>query len=73
MADETKGPVTAGGLLRAAREKHGLHIAALAAAARLPGAKHVASTWLSAAAFSALTVWTFVQAAQGKPFLPGWF
>ena len=56
---------------------HAMHfvpaIAALAAAARLPGAKHVASTWLSAAAFSALTVWTFVQAAQGKPFLPGWF
>ena len=35
MADETKGPVTAGGLLRAAREKHGLHIAALAAAMKV--------------------------------------
>ena len=56
---------------------HAMHfvpaIAALAAAARLPGAKHIASAWLLAAAFSALTVWTFVQAAQGKPFLPGWF
>jgi cytoskeleton protein RodZ len=31
MADEATGPVTAGSLLRAAREKHGLHIAALAA------------------------------------------
>lgn len=35
MADESKGPVTAGGLLRAAREKHGLHIAALAAAMKV--------------------------------------
>ena len=35
MADEAKGPVTAGGLLRAAREKHGLHIAALAAAMKV--------------------------------------
>ena len=35
MADEGKGPVTAGGLLRAAREKHGLHIAALAAAMKV--------------------------------------
>lgn len=56
---------------------HAMHfvpaIAALAAAARLPGAKHVASAWLVAAVFSVLTVWTFVQAAQGKPFLPGWF
>ena len=56
---------------------HAMHfvpaIAALAAAARLPGAKGIASAWLTAAMFSALTVWTFVQAAQGKPFLPGWF
>ena len=56
---------------------HAMHfvpaIAALAAAARLPGAKHVASTWLIAAAFSVLTVWTFAQAAQGKPFLASWF
>lgn len=35
MADETKAPVTAGGLLREAREKHGLHIAALAAAMKV--------------------------------------
>ena len=35
MADEAKGPVTAGSLLRAAREKHGLHIAALAAAMKV--------------------------------------
>ena len=56
---------------------HAMHfvpaIAALVAAARLPGAKGIASAWLIAAVFSALTVWTFVQAAQGKPFLPGWF
>lgn len=56
---------------------HAMHfvpaIAALAAAARFPGAKHIASAWLLAASFSGLTVWTFVQAAQGKPFLPGWF
>ena len=55
---------------------HAMHfvpaIAALAAAARLPGAKHLASAWLLATAFSALTVWTFVQAAQGKPFLASW-
>ena len=52
---------------------HAMHfvpaVAALAAAARLPGAKHIASAWLLAAAFSALTVWTFVQAARGQPFL----
>ena len=35
MGDDAKGPVTAGGLLRAAREKHGLHIAALAAAMKV--------------------------------------
>ena len=35
MADESRGPVTAGGLLRAARENHGLHIAALAAAMKV--------------------------------------
>ncbi len=35
MADDAKGAVTAGGLLRAAREKHGLHIAALAAAMKV--------------------------------------
>lgn len=35
MADEAKAPVTAGSLLRAAREKHGLHIAALAAAMKV--------------------------------------
>jgi len=35
MADESKGAVTAGGLLRSAREKHGLHIAALAAAMKV--------------------------------------
>ena len=56
---------------------HAMHfvpaIAALAAAARLPFAKHVASAWLLAAAFSALTVWTFVQAASGQPFLSTWF
>lgn len=56
---------------------HAMHFvpaaAALAMAARLPGAKQVAGVWILAAAFSALTVWTFVQAAQGKPFLPGWF
>ena len=56
---------------------HAMHfvpaIAALAAAARLPGAKHIASAWLLAAAFSALTVWTFVQAARGQPFLSIWF
>ena len=56
---------------------HAMHfvpaIAALAAAARLPGARHIASAWLVAASFSGLTVWTFVQAAQGKPFLSGWF
>ena len=56
---------------------HAMHfvpaIAALALGARLPGAKHVGSAWLVAAVFSVLTVWTFVQAAQGKPFLPGWF
>ena len=56
---------------------HAMHfvpaVAALAAAARLPGAKHIASAWLLAAAFSALTVWTFVQAARGQPFLSSWF
>ena len=56
---------------------HAMHfvpaIAALAAAARLPGAKHVACAWLIAAAFSVLTVLTFAQAVFGKPFLPGWF
>lgn len=56
---------------------HAMHfvpaIAALAAAARLPGAKRVASAWLVAAAFSGLTVWTFMQAVQGKPFLSSWF
>ena len=55
---------------------HAMHfvpaVAALAAAVRLPGAKHVASAWLIAAAFSVLTVSTFVQAAYGKPLLPGW-
>lgn len=55
---------------------HAMHfipaIAALAVAVRLPGAKHIASAWLVAAAFSVLTVWTFVQAAQGKPFVPSW-
>ena len=55
---------------------HAMHfvpaVAALAAAARLPGAKHIASAWLVAAAFSALTVWTFVQATRGHPFLPIW-
>ena len=55
---------------------HAMHfipaVAALAAAARLPGAKHIASAWLLAAAFSALTVWTFVQAARGQPFLSSW-
>jgi transcriptional regulator with XRE-family HTH domain len=35
MADDPKGPATAGGLLRAARERHGLHIAALAAAMKV--------------------------------------
>lgn len=35
MVDEAKGTVTAGGLLRAAREKQGLHIAALAAAMKV--------------------------------------
>jgi len=35
MADEVVGPVTAGSLLRAAREKHGLHLAALAAAVKV--------------------------------------
>lgn len=35
MAEDAKGPVTAGSLLRAAREKHGLHIAALAAAMKV--------------------------------------
>ena len=35
MADESRVPITAGGLLRAAREKHGLHIAALAAAMKV--------------------------------------
>lgn len=35
MADGTKGPETAGSLLRAAREKNGLHIAALAAAMKV--------------------------------------
>jgi cytoskeleton protein RodZ len=35
MADESTGPVTAGSLLRVAREKHGLHIAALAAAMKV--------------------------------------
>lgn len=39
MADEATGPVTAGSLLRAAREKHGLHIAALAAAMKVPPRK----------------------------------
>jgi hypothetical protein len=52
---------------------HAMHfvpaISALAAAARLPGAKHVASSWLVAAAFTALTVLTFVQAVRGQPFL----
>ena len=56
---------------------HAMHfvpaVAVLAAAARLPGAKHIGSAWLLAAAFSALTVWTFVQAARGRPFLSGWF
>ena len=56
---------------------HAMHFvpafAALAAATRLPGAKHIASAWLLAASFSALTVWTFVQAARGQPFLPSWF
>ena len=56
---------------------HAMHfvpaVAALAAAVRLPGAKHVASAWLIAAAFSVLTVWTFLQAVQGKPFLLSWF
>jgi cytoskeleton protein RodZ len=35
MGEEAKGARTAGGLLRAAREKHGLHIAALAAAMKV--------------------------------------
>jgi len=35
MAEQGKAAVTAGGLLRAAREKHGLHIAALAAAMKV--------------------------------------
>lgn len=35
MAEESKGAVTAGGLLRSARERHGLHIAALAAAMKV--------------------------------------
>ena len=35
MADDTRNAVTAGGLLRAAREEHGLHIAALAAAMKV--------------------------------------
>ena len=52
---------------------HAMHfipaIAALAAAARLPFAKHVASAWLLAGTFSMLAVWTFVQAARGQPFL----
>ncbi len=56
---------------------HAMHfvpsIAAWAAAMRLPGAKHVASAWFVAAGFSALTVWTFVQATQGTPFFPNWF
>jgi len=39
MAEETKAQVTAGGLLRAAREKQGLHIAALAAAMKIPPRK----------------------------------
>lgn len=55
---------------------HAMHfipaVATLAAAARIPGAKHIASAWLLAAAFSALTVWTFVQAARGQPFLSSW-
>ena len=56
---------------------HAMHlvpaVAALVAATRLPGAKHIASAWLLAAAFSSLTVWTFVQAVQGQPFLSSWF
>ncbi len=55
---------------------HAMHfipaVAALAIVARVPGAKHIASVWILAAAFSALTVWTFAKAAQGKPFLSGW-
>ena len=39
MAEEAKAQVTAGGLLRAAREKQGLHIAALAAAMKVPPRK----------------------------------
>ncbi len=56
---------------------HAMHfipaIAALALAARLPGAKHVAGVWLLAFGFAVLTVWTFVQAARGLPFLSGLF
>ena len=55
---------------------HAMHfvpaVAMLAVAARVPGARHAASAWLIAAAFSVLTVWTFVQAALGKPFLSNW-
>ena len=35
MTEPQPGPTTAGGLLRAAREKQGLHIAALAAAIKV--------------------------------------
>ena len=56
---------------------HAMHfvpaVAALAAATRLPWAKSFGSVWLLALAFSALTVWTFVQAARGQPFLSGLF
>lgn len=56
---------------------HAMHfipaIAALAAAARLPGARHVAGVWLLAFGFAVLTAWTFVQAARGQPFLSGLF
>jgi hypothetical protein len=56
---------------------HAMHfvpaIAALAASVRLPWAKYVAGVWLLAVGFSVLTVWTFVQAARGQPFLSGLF
>jgi cytoskeleton protein RodZ len=38
-ADRTAGAATAGALLRAAREKHGMHVAALAASIKIPQRK----------------------------------
>lgn len=51
---------------------HALHFVPVAAllAARLMPAHSTRLVWLSAAVFAALVIGTFVQALQGRPFLP---